>query len=472
MHPALSHLLRPAATLALSLSLLAVACSTRDPIFTGVDAQLPPGDDAQLPPGDDAQLPPGTALLTVNRNGTGTGTVTSNPGGVSCGSDCSEAYIVGTSVTLTATPAAGSTFAGWSGACTGTGPCTVTMASNAVVTASFTLSTYALSVTKAGTGAGNVTSSPAGISCGTDCSETVSYGTTLTLTAPAAIGSTFAGWSGGGCTGTGTCTVSVTGATQVTATFTLTTHMLTVARNGTGSGTVTSTPAGINCGTDCSEVYGYGTTVTLVASAATGSTFAGWSGGCSGTGACTIAITTATSVTATFTLNMYTLNVGVSGSGSVTSSPAGISCGADCSEVYGHGTTVTLTASPSTGWSFTGWSGGGCSGTGACTVTMTAATSVTATFTINTYTLTVSKTGSGTVTSSPAGISCGVDCTEVYSHGTTVTLTASPAAGWEFTGWIGVCTGSIGDCTFTMTGATSVTATFDVITTCLSPICL
>jgi Divergent InlB B-repeat domain len=68
------------------------------------------------------------------------------------------------------------------------------------------------------------------------------------------------------------------------------------------------------------------------------------------------------------------------GAGTVTSSPAGISCGSTCSAVYASGMSVTLTATPAAGSTFTGWSGGVCSGTGACTVTMSAARTVTATF--------------------------------------------------------------------------------------------
>jgi hypothetical protein len=79
-------------------------------------------------------------------------------------------------------------------------------------------------------------------------------------------------------------------------------HTLTVSRAGSGLGSVTSSPAGISCGVTCSHVYNAGTTVTLAANPAAGSTFAGWSGsGCSGTGTCTVTIGADASVTATFT---------------------------------------------------------------------------------------------------------------------------------------------------------------------------
>src|SRR2546425_6115264 len=151
-----------------------------------------------------------------------------------------------------------------------------------------------LTVSKAGAGSGTVTSSPAGISCGATCSTSFTPGAVVTLTAAPAAGSTFTGWSGGGCTGTGTCTVTMTAATSVTATFMQSSFALTVTKSGAGSGTVTSAPAGVACDPTCSIAFTTGTVVTLTATPAAGSTF---------TGACTVTMSAARAVTATFAIS-------------------------------------------------------------------------------------------------------------------------------------------------------------------------
>jgi len=159
--------------------------------------------------------------LTVTLAGNGSGVVKSIPNGIECGSTCSAQFAPSSSIQLSATPATGSVFSGWSGAgCAGTGTCTTTLSDATNVTATFTLTTQTLTVVKAGTGIGTVTSTPAGLNCGPTCSEVVNYGTAVTLSAASTVGTVFSGWTGGGCTGTGACVVTVTAATQVTATFT------------------------------------------------------------------------------------------------------------------------------------------------------------------------------------------------------------------------------------------------------------
>src|SRR5262249_49899055 len=98
--------------------------------------------------------------LSVSKAGSGSGTVTSSPGGIDCGSTCSAQFAQGTSVSLTAAAGANSTFAGWSGACSGTGACSVVMDSDKSVTATFSPAQTPqrrLSVTKVCTGSGTVT---------------------------------------------------------------------------------------------------------------------------------------------------------------------------------------------------------------------------------------------------------------------------------------------------------------------------
>src|SRR5262249_34397479 len=141
----------------------------------------------------------------------------------------------------------------------------------------------------------------------------------------------------------------------------------------------------------------------------------------------------------------------------------GISCGTDCSQSYASGAVVTLTAAPTAGSIFAGWSGS-CTGTGTCSVSMSAAKSVTATFTITqttAYKLTITKSGAGvgTVSSSPAGITCGVTCAASYSGGRTVVLIAAPTAGSIFGGWSGDA--DCADGSVTMTANKPCTARFN-----------
>jgi hypothetical protein len=447
-----------------------------DLVLPAPDASVLP--DTPPPPHDTAPPPPDTpsvadassdlALvpygLTVSKTGTGGGSVTSSTGSIVCGGTCSASFTAATVVALAAVADSTSTFTGWSGACSGTGTCTVTVDAARLVTANFNLVQYSLTVSKTGAGGGSITSSPAGIKCGATCTASFTTGAIVTLT-PAADGtSTFTGWTGA-CSGAGPCAVTMGSVNSVTANFDVVQNGLNVAKTGTGDGTVTSSPSGINCGPTCSFNFASGTVVTLTATAGGTSTFTGWSGACSGTGACTVTMGSANSVTAIFDVVQNGLNVAKTGTGggTVTSSPSGINCGSTCAANFTTGAVVTLTAAPGGTSTFTGWSGA-CSGTGTCTVTMDAAKSVAANFNVIQYSLGVSKTGTGggTVTSSPSGINCGSTCAANFTTGAVVTLTAAPSGTSTFTGWSGACSGT-GTCIVTMSASNSVTANFNVV---------
>jgi len=371
--------------------------------------------------------------LSVTLSGTGSGSVTSNPAGISCPATCSANFRkVGTMVTLTATAATGSRFVEWSGACSGAGACVVTMSQAQSVTATFNV-VFPLNVSIAGTGA--VTSSPPGINCPTTCSTTFDSGTSVLLTATPTSGWVFNGW-GGACTGTGTCVVTMSATESVTATFT---QSFLLSITVVGGGTVTSNVGGINCPGTCSASFNSGTTVTLTATPAPGSSFAGWSPPCSGTGSCIIVVNAPGSVTATFGVVTFSLTVNVTGSGTVTSSPAGISCSAaTCTATFNAGTSVTLSAAPASGFAFAGWSSGACSGIGSCTLIMSGAQFVKAIFSpIFTLTIVVAgPPGSGRVIGNVGGINCsGPMCSANFIAGTVVTLTATAQPGHAFKGW-------------------------------------
>jgi hypothetical protein len=166
---------------------------------------------------------------------------------------------------------------------------------------------------------------------------------------------------------------------------------LTVAL--TGKGKVTSAQRTINCGTVCSTTpaLGVGWTEVLTATAGSGSVFSSWTGACSGTAlTCSVIVNGLVDVGATFTAapgggggggsGGFKLTVAKSNSGTVTSSPSGINCGATCTTSYGAGNAVALMATPPPGLAFLGWSGA-CSGTApSCTLTMNVDTKVQANF--------------------------------------------------------------------------------------------
>lgn len=350
--------------------------------------------------------------LEVFGDGTGAGTVTSTPPGIDCAvtdgvrsGDCAEPYDEDTQVALNAAPTHGSEFEGWEGPCAVTQDiqnCRITMDVDHSVHAGFepTPEGHLLTVSISGDGDGSVTSSPAGIDCtrvaggvAGECSATFASGTTVTLTQNAIGGSTFGGWNDS-CTGTGSCQVTMDQPYGVTAHFDGVKQTLTVSGAGSGQGTVTSSPTGIDCmilagGTSgaCTADYLVGTVVTLTTSAAAGSGLEGWSGDCAGSAACQITMDGPRSVVVDFGSYMVTVRGAGSGKGIVLSSPAGVNCdirirswAGDCSEAYPPGVQVSLIATPDDyTYAFYSWHGS-CQGAPDCQVTTDQAHTVVAHF--------------------------------------------------------------------------------------------
>jgi hypothetical protein len=332
------------------------------------------------------------------------------------------------------------------------------------------------------------TGTPQGINCtnpspglGNTCSASLPFGAPpqpfVGLQANAAANSEFIGWQVlpvttpmFHCNSETECYVQMNGDVTVVAQFQALAARVPVevTRNGSGAslGVVTSVPSGLFCGLsypDCATSFPNGAAVTLNATTTSGATFGGWGGACASSGSaptCSLTPTKATKVSATFNAPTQGLTVTVQGSGGVSSGPAGIACPATCQASFAQGSQVTLYAMPAANFSFTGWSGGGCSGQGTCTLTLNAATGVTATFAQITQSLLVDTDGTGTVTSTPAGITCPTTCQAPFAQASQVTLAAAPGAGYQFAGWSGAgCTGT-GSCIVTMSQAQLVEASF------------
>jgi uncharacterized repeat protein (TIGR02543 family) len=358
-------------------------------------------------------LEPPKFKLTVKKQGTGSGTVTSSPAGISCGATCSAEFEEGTTVTLAGSPAAGSKPVSWSGcgSVNGENKCLVTMSAAKEVTATFDLegpiTPTALTIAK--TGEGTITSSPAGIECtgaktGAECEAKFEVNETVTLTASPATGYAFGAWAG--CTehvGL-TCKVLMDKAKTVKTSF-IATPSLTVEKTGTGQGKASAT--GIACDENCSKATSAikaGTVVTFKTISAKGSEAASFEGGtgsasgCSGA-TCTFTISENSSVKVKFNAApTKTLTVNLTGpakyKGKVTGkgtakglTASAINCGSGCTtqtESFFASDTVTLTAVAGTGYTFGGWSGseaGTCTGkTSPCTISTSANKTLSAKF--------------------------------------------------------------------------------------------
>jgi hypothetical protein len=350
----------------------------------------------------------------------------------------------------------------------------------------FTLDSETLTVTV--TGNGTVKSVDTAINCtstgGTTCTSTYNFGTTVTLNATNNVGSHFTTWSDPACGTTNPCTLTMSAAKSIKATFVINAHTVTVTISGTGGGNAVSqegTPK-INCsyshptqtGT-CAANYNYGDSVTITATADVATSF--FNGGtvtgspspaCTGS-PCTFAVgDNDIGVALTFDRNPVPISISISGNGSGNVSDAATTfiCLSSCIDKVAYGvSSVTLTASPATGSAVT-W--GGCTSmTGnTCTLTgpITTPMSVSAAFTLNSETLTVAANGgngTGSVTCAVNGGSSGA-CPAAVNYSDKIVFTESPVLGSNFTSWSLTCDSATAtSCTInSIVANTTMTATF------------
>jgi alpha-tubulin suppressor-like RCC1 family protein len=252
---------------------------------------------------------------------------------------------------------------------------------------------------------GKVRTQPAGIDCGTGavaCSTSHYAGAVLEITPTAVAGSTFTGWSGD-CSGNGSCIVTLDAAKSVTASFTQNSYAITASASPTAGGTVSCTPNPVT----------HGASSTCTATPNTGYAFSAFSGDCSGASCVLSNVTSARSVTASFTQNSYAITATASptAGGTVSCTPNPVT----------HGASSTCTATPNAGYTFSAFSGD-CSGASCVLSNVTAAKSVTANFAVALQTQTI-----GSIEFSPSTLAINGTTTvsATASSGLTVAFTSS-----------------------------------------------
>jgi hypothetical protein len=253
-------------------------------------------------------------------------------------------------------------------------------------------------------------------------------------------------------------------------------HSLTLKKSGTGKGTITSTPAGIDCKsaeTECTREFPE-EDVKLKETAAPGATFTNWEG-CTAVsgGECEVTMNAANEVKAEFTGDTpvaFTPTDAGTATGEVKCEVDNDGGFVICASEYGEGTELVIEGVEAAGATFAGWnngtgSAGACTGAGTCAFTIEAATTITATFNKATsFPLSVYVTGKGEVSSNPAGIvactATGGTCEAQLKGVVTLSATAEPGSGYVLAGWIGCKKAAVNTCEVDVTAAREVTAVF------------
>ncbi len=377
------------------------------PVFISDTAKLhvPP------PPPNDQNI---VYALTVTKSGNGLGTVTSNPSGIDCGSICTDDFDAGTAVSLTASPTTGSTFVGWSGACSGTGSCVVTMDNVKSVTATFNLNQDTIAPTVSITSPKN--------------NATVSGTITISGTASDNVGVAGVQFKIDGNNVGAEDTASPYSASEDTTTVSDGSHTLTaVARDAAGN-LKTSSVITIN-------ILNHDSNPPVVTNVS------------------------ASSLTQISALITWTTNENADSQVEFgTSSSYGQSTTVDTNLVTSHSVGLGSLA-PGTTYHYRVKSKDAAGN-------LTVGTDRTfKTLSYITYKITVNKSGSGsgTVVSDPSGINCGSTCSVTLNSGTYVTLTATPDANSVFKSWTGVCANAptASTCSGYLTNIKTVTAIFN-----------
>ncbi len=345
----------------------------------------------------------------------------------------------GDQLQASATPATGWSFSHWMVNDNNAGtsnPLTLSVTTTMTVTAVFTVNSYNLTTAVSPVGSGFVNPG----------SGTFDYGTVVSMQATPDSGYLFDHWEGDLTGSTSPADLTIDGDKSVTAVFV---PAVSLTTNVTPSGAGTVAPA--------FGSFPINTVVALTATPSTGFVFVRWEGGATGSSnPVNVTMDTAKTVTAVF-LPLFNLVTEVTpqDSGAVTADPPQPVGG------YVSGTLVTLTAAPEVGFLFDRWEGAASGTANPTTVTMDASKTVTAVF-VRAFNLTtaVSPQGGGTVGANPAP--------GPYAEGASVTLTATPAAGYEFDRWEGALTGSTNPATLVMDSNKSVTAVFRLVTFDLS----
>jgi uncharacterized repeat protein (TIGR02543 family) len=384
-------------------------------------------------------IPAVQRTLTIN---TTNGTVTTNP------NPTNGTYDEGTVVGLTATPAAGYQFNGWSGDATGnTNPLNLTMDADKTVTATFSPIQHTLTLN--GTN-GSITASPNPVN------GTYAEGTVVTLTSNPDANYEFLNWGGdyAGASNTNTSasiTITMDADKDITAYFGIIYYELSITANTQG----TVTPSAPDRG---SVDYISGSNVTLTATPNTGYEFDRWSGDVVGTAnPISFTMDADKSITALFSPIQRTLTINAT-NGSVTSNPNPVN------GTYNNGTVVNLTATPDSGYQFDGWSGDATGSTTSLSLTMDEDKTVTALFSLIQRKLTINATnGNVNVTGAANSKSKAIATDFYFNHGETTSMTAVPDAGYQFDGWSDDATGSTNPLNITMDADKTVTALFSPI---------